>query len=223
MTATRLGEAEGQGPSQVPRSGPVRRRPPVVPLLILLAIIGGLALLVVARSSPEQQVRRLIDRQMKLAVAGRFGQLHATLSAKAKAACSRADFVGEMQRLAISEPDFWSLIDVRDINILVRSDRAEVTYDVTYNGRLVERATARNPDLYVVATKTVFGPKPNLKQALANLEKQHSNQPGLGQLIGDKQYNAQRARLLKFGTKPPLVYKEGQWYDDLDGHVHCGT
>ena len=72
MTGT-TGGSEGQGASEGPRPGPgpgpVRRRPPVVPLLALLAIIGGLALLVVARSSPEQQVRRLIDRQMKLAVA----------------------------------------------------------------------------------------------------------------------------------------------------------
>jgi hypothetical protein len=209
-------------PDSPPDAVARRRRPPVVPLLVLLALIGGLALLVVLRSSPEQQIRRLIDRQIKLAVAGRFGQLHATLARKAKAACSRADFVGEMQRLAVSEPDFWSLIDIRDIGIQATGNRADVTYVVTYNGRVVERATREDPDIYVRATTTEFGPKPDLKQALANLDKQHSNQPGLGQLIGDRQYEAQKARLLRFGTKPPLLYKEGQWYDELDNHVRCG-
>lgn len=209
--------------SEAPPSERRRRRPPIVPLLVLLAIIGGLVLLVVARSSPEQQIRRLIDRQLKLAVAGRFGELHATLARRAKAACSRADFVGKMQGLAASEPDFWSLIDFRNIQVQATGNRAVVTYVITYNGRVVERATREDPDLYVRATTTQYGPKPDLERALANLDKQHSNQPGIGQVIGDRQYEAQKARLLRFGTKPPLLYKKGQWYDDLDNHVRCGT
>lgn len=192
-------------------------------MLVLLAIIGGLLFLVLARSSPEQQIRRLMDRQMKLAVAGRFGQLHATLTRRAKAACSRADLVGAMLKLAAEEPDFWSLIDIRNIAIRVSGDRAEVTYVITYNGRVVERATREDPDLYARATTTEFGPKPDLQRALANLERQHSNQPGIGQQITDRQYEAQKARLLRFGTERPLLYKKGQWYDDLDNHVRCGA
>jgi len=215
---------EGTDATDAPRSGRGRvRRPPIVPLLVLLAIIGGLLFLVLARSSPEQQIRRLMDRQLKLAAAGRFGQLHATLARRAKAACSRADFVGEMNGLRVTEPDFWSLVDIRNIAIQVTGNRAMVTYVVTYNGRVVERATRGAPDVYVRATATEFGPKPDLKQALANLERQHSNIPGLGQQIGDRQYKAQKARLLKFGTEPPLLYKKGQWYDDADSHVRCGT
>ena len=61
----------GQGSAPGPE-GP-RRRPPVIPILVLLALIGGLVLLVVARSSPKEQIRRLIDRQVKMAVAGRYG------------------------------------------------------------------------------------------------------------------------------------------------------
>ncbi|MGH2554475.1 MAG: hypothetical protein ACRDHO_02010 [Actinomycetota bacterium] len=209
---------------EAPRSGGSRvRRPPIVPLLVLLAIIGGLLFLVLARSSAEQQIRRLIDRQLKLAAAGRFGQLHATLTRKAKAACSRADLVSNLNGLSASEPDFWSLIDIRNIAIQVTGNRAVVTYAVTYNGRVVERATREAPDLYVRATATELGPKPDLEQALANLERQHSNIPGLGQQIGDRQYKAQKARLLKFGTERPLLYKKGQWYDDADSHVRCGT
>lgn len=212
------------GDSSTPRStGRRARRPPVVPLLVLLAIIGGLVLLVLARSSPEQQVRRLMDRQLKLAVAGRFGQLHATLAPKAKAACSRADFVGQMQRLAATDPEFWSLIDFRNIQIQATGNTASVTYVITYNGRVVERATRDSPDLYVRATTTQYGPKPDLEQALANLDRQHSNQPGIGQQITDRQYEAQKARLLRFGAERPLLYKKGQWYDEFDDHVRCRT
>src|SRR6266542_4512433 len=83
--------------------GPARRRLPIVPALILLAVIGGLIGLVVARSSPAQQVRRLIDRQIKLVSAGKYGQLHATLSARSKKACPRTTFVGKLVGLEASE------------------------------------------------------------------------------------------------------------------------
>jgi hypothetical protein len=200
-----------------------RRRVPVIPVLVLLAILGGLAFLVVARSSPEQQVRRLIDRQIKLALAGKFGQLHATLSPDAKAACPRLKYIGDLSGLRVTEPDFWHLIDIRNINVRVTGDRAEVTYVVTYNGRVVERATPQNPDLYMRATETVLGPKPDLKAALAILETQHSNLPGIGQQITDKQYEAQKARLEKLANTRPVVWKKGQWYDDFDRHFECET
>jgi hypothetical protein len=198
-----------------------RRRVPVIPVLVLLAIMGGLALLVLARSSPEQQVRRLMDRQIKLALAGKLGQLHATLSPDAKAVCPRLEFVGELSKLRVTEPDFWHLIDIRDIDVRVTGNRAEVTYVVTYNGRVVERATSQNPDVYMRATETVLGPKPDLKAALAILETQHSNLPGIGQQITDKQYEAQKARLEKLANTQPVVWKKGQWYDDLDRHFEC--
>lgn len=198
-------------------------RRPIVPLLVLLAIIGGILYLVLARSSPEQQIRRLMDRQMKLATAERFGQLHATLSARARGVCPRPVFVGELQRLANTEPDFWHLIDVRDIAIQVNGNRAEVTYVITYNGRPVDWATRQQPDVYVRATETILGPKPNLQRALAELEALRRVRPGIGQLIGQKEYEQRKARLLKFGTKRPVVYKKGEWYDDLDTHVRCGT
>jgi hypothetical protein len=198
-----------------------RRKVHVVPLVVLAALMGGLAWLLVVRSSPAQQVRRLMDKQLKLAIAQKWGQLHATLSARAKGACPVRDFVSEQQRLAGTDPDFWYLIDFRDIQIQVDGNRAMVTYVVTYNGRVVERATAQDPDLFVRATQTVLGPKPNLQQALENLARAAS--PGPNQAITQKEYEAQKARLLKFGTKPPVLYKKGQWYDDLDSHVHCGA
>ena len=130
------------------------------------------------------------------------------------------DPLSEVQRLSGTDPNFWHVIDFRDINIQVRGDVAAVTYVITYNGRVVERATPQAPDLYARATRTVVGPKPNLQTALANLARAAS--PGPNQAITQKEYEAQKARLLKFGAKPPVIYKKGQWYDDLDSHIHCG-
>jgi hypothetical protein len=199
----------------------------VIPLLVLLALIGGLVLLVVARSSPQQQIRRLIDRQIKLAVAGRYGKLHATLTPKAKAACgSPHDFAGELQRLAVSEPDFWYLVDIRNINVKVEGNRALVTYTVTYNGRVVERATLQDPDLYIRWTQpTVLGPKPSkasIAAQVAALDRQQKPGP-LANPLPPKQYKAARDRIIREGKRQPVLWKKGQWYDEFDSHVHCGT
>ncbi len=223
MTAEEPGTAEGNGSPASPRG----RRPPLIPLLVLLALLGGLVLLVVARSSPQQQIRRLIDRQIKLAVAGRYGKLHATLTPRAKAACgSPHDFAGSLQAWALSEPDFWYLTDIRNINIRVDGNRALVTYTITYNGRVVERSTLQNPDVYIRWTQpTVLGPKPSqasINAQLAALDRQQ--QPGpLANPLPPKQYKAARDRIIKEGKRQPVLWKKGQWYDELDDHVHCGA
>ena len=210
--------------------GPAGRCPrpfPVIPLLVLLALVGGLVLLVVARSSPQQQIRRLIDRQIKLAVAGRYGRLHATLTPKAKAACGTPqDFAGELQRMAASEPDFWSLIDIRNIRIQVAGDRAIVSYTITYNGRVVERATLQDPDIYIKWTQpTVLGPRPSaeaVRRQIAALDRQQKPGP-VANPLPPKQYKAARDRIIDGAKKQPVLWKRGQWYDEVDNHVHCGA
>ena len=214
--------AEAQPTTAAPAG---RRRPPVIPILVLLALLGGLALLVVARSTPQQQIRRLIDRQIKLAVAGRYGKLHATLSPKAKAACgSSHDFAGELQAFAASEPDFWSLIDIRNIRIQVEGNRALVSYTVTYNGRVVERATLQDPDIYTKWTQpTVLGPRPSaeaIRKQIAALDRQQRPGP-VSNPLPPKQYRAARDRITEGAKKQPVLWKRGQWYDDVDNHVHC--
>jgi hypothetical protein len=200
----------------------------VIPLLVLLALIGGLVLLVVARSSPKQQVRRLIDRQIKMAVAGRYGQLHATLTPRAKAACGTAhDFAADLQNVAGTDPNFWHLIDIRDIQIRIDGSRALVTYRITYNGRLVEQATLRDPDVYIRWSQpTVLGPKPSKATIAAQLEALARAQiPGSAAFnpLPPKQYKAARDRIIKSGKTQPVLWKHGAWYDDLDGHIHCGA
>jgi len=212
------GPAEANGTKA---TGSARRRVSVIPLLVLLAIIGGLVLLVIARSSPQQQVRRLIDRQIKLAVAGRVGQLHATLSPRAKAACGRAEFASETLEVTSGDPDFWHLIDILNIGIDVQGARAVVTYTVTYNGRVVEQATRRDPDVYIRWTKpTVLGPKPNVAAELATLAQQQTPGPAAN-VLSPRQYQAARDRIIKEGKKRPILWKKGQWYDEVDSHLHC--
>lgn len=219
--ATEEPRGEAYGEASPPESPRGRRRPPLIPLLVLLAFVGGLVLLAIARSSPQQQIRRLIDRQIKLAVAGRVGQLHATLSPRAKAACGRADFASEALQVVTGDPDFWHLVDVRDIGIDVKGDRAIVTYTITYNGRVVERATRRDPDLYIRWTKpSVLGPKPNVAAQLATLQQQQKPGPAAN-ILSPKQYQAARDRIIEEGKKRPILWKKGGWYDELDSHLHC--
>jgi hypothetical protein len=208
-------ETEEEGAGQLVT--PARRRLPVLPILILLVLIGGLAYLLLLRTRPEEQVRRLIDTQLKLARAGRFGELHGTLAPEAKKACPAVQFKGA---LAALPADFWDLIEYRDIDIAVDGDRAAVTYVITYNGRPIERATSVNPDLYVRATETVLGPRPNVDAALANLDR--SQQPGLSaNPLPREEYLRRRADIIRRGQTQPVLYQEGEWYDDLDGHVRC--
>jgi hypothetical protein len=201
-----------------PPEPPSRRRLPIVPILVLLAIVGGLAWLLAIRSSPEQQVRRLIDRQVKLAIAGRYGDIwQDTLSPNVKKACPKDAFTGSLDELSASQPDFWSLIDYRDLRIDVNGDRAVVTYVITYNGAPVERATARDPDVYIRASKTVYGPTLSVAQQLQNLENAHEQ----GAILG-KEYEDEKKAIPRRGPIRLRDAVKGQWYDDMDRHVRCG-
>jgi len=199
-------------------AAPSRRRLPIVPVLVLVAIVGGLIWLLLVRSSPAQQVRRLIDKQLKLAIGGRNDQLwQETLSIRVKNACPKDAFTGALDQLSSSRPDFWTLVEYRDLHIEVKGDRAIVTYLITYNGAPIERATPDNPDLYVRASKTVYGRTLSVAEQLQNLENAHAQ----GAITG-KEYEDEKKAIPRRG---PIRLKDsikGQWYDDLDQHVRCG-
>lgn len=203
------------------------RRRAVVPVALMVVIVLGFGLLLLVRSQPEQEVRRLIDRQIKLeravsATSGdvqqdRLKELYATLSAKAKAACDELAFDGQMTSL---RQDFWRLIQYRDIHIRVEGDRANVTYTIRYNGRTVERATAADPDVYVRAATTVYGAPISVRDQLAALDRQQ--QPGpLANPLPPEEYQKARERIIAQGSVRPVLYQKGHWYDDFDGHVRC--
>jgi hypothetical protein len=212
----RTEEATRAGPPPDQAAGR-RRRVPVVPILVLVAIVGGLLWLLMIRSSPAQQVRRLIDKQLKLTIAGRYDLLYETLSPKAKAACSQDPFVGALQEITASRPEFWTLLEYRDIHIEVTGNQAVVTYVITYNGAPVERATPSNPDLYVRASRTIYGPVQSVAQQLEILE--HLRKQAI--VVG-KEYDKERAEIIRHGPIKPVESVKGQWYDDLDQHVRCG-
>jgi hypothetical protein len=189
-----------------------------VPVLVLVAIVGGLIWLLMVRSLPAQQVRRLIDKQLKLAIGGRNDQLwQETLSIRVKNACPKDAFTGALDQLSSSQPDFWTLVEYRNLHIEVKGDRAIVTYLITYNGAPIERATPDNPDLYVRASKTVYGRTISVAEQLQNLENAHAQAA-----ITGKEYEDEKKAIPRRG---PIRLKDsikGQWYDDLDQHVRCG-
>jgi len=211
-------EAVKEGSPRPAEGTPSRRRFPIVPILVLVALVAGALWLVMIRSSPAQQVRRLIDKQIKLAGGGRFDQLwRDTLSLSVKKACPKDSFTGALNQLASDRPDFWSLVEYRDLHIEVQGDRAIVTYLITYNGAPIERATADNPDLYARAPKTVYGRIVSVAEQLQILENAHAQ----GAIIG-KEYEDEKKAIPRRG---PIRLKDavkGQWYDDLDQHVRCG-
>jgi hypothetical protein len=186
----------------------------VVPALVFVAIVGGLAALLLLRSQPEQEVRRLIDRQIKLATAGRTKPLWDTLWETARAACPYASFATAQSLLP---PDFWQLIEYRDIRIRVDGDRAVVTYTVTYNGRPILRATPDHPDRYIRSPKTTYRDLPPVQERLAQLDRQLEQ----GLITSPEDYRRRRQAILTGPTRT-TVFVEGQWYDDLDEHVRCG-
>src|SRR6266542_3075376 len=207
-------EAVEQGSPGPQDATPSRRHLPVVPILVLVAIVGGAFWLLLIRSSPAQQVRRLIDKQLKLSIVGRSDLLYDTLSPRAKAACPQQPFEGALLEITTSRPEFWTLVEYRDIHIDVRGDRALVTYVITYNGAAVERATPDNPDLYVRAAKTIYGPTQSVAQQLENLDHLRSQR-----LVIGKEYDKERAAIIRHGPIKPVESVKGHWYDEVDRHV----
>jgi hypothetical protein len=198
-------------------AGRRRRRPPIAPMLVLVAIVAGFVFLYLFRSQPAEQVRRLIDRQLKLALAGRFDQVwEDTLSPQLKQACPLDAFTGSLDQLRASQPDFWSLIEYRDIRITVSGNRAVVTYVITYNGVPIERATAENPDRYVRATETKYGPTVSVQEQLAALDRLREQA-----IVVGKEYEKEKVAIQRHGPVRLVESIKGQWYDDVDSHVKC--
>ena len=196
-----------------------RRRLPIIPALIFLAIIAGAAYLFIIRSKPEQAVARLFDYQLKLSQAGLGDQLYDnTLSLAMKNQCPRDDFIGAISQ---TPPDFWKLTRYKNIHIKVEGNRAVVTYDITYNGVVTERATNADPDIYTKATKTTLGRLVTVQEALALIDAE--NNTAIGSLFGGpKEYQDARKAAIKRGNYRLKVETKGEWYDAPDSHSSCG-
>lgn len=196
-----------------------RRRLPIIPALIFLVIIAGAAYLFMLRSKPEQAVARLIDYQLKLSQAGLGDQLYDnTLSLAMKNSCARDDFIGA---IAQTPPDFWKLSRYKNLHIKIEGNRAIVTYVITYNGVVTERATDADPDIYTKATKTTLGRLVTVQEALALIDAQ--NHTAIGSLFaGPKDYQDHRKAAIKRGDYRLKLETAGEWYDAPDSHSGCG-
>jgi len=215
MADTATEESSGAPQEPEPKQ---KRRLPIIPALIFLAIIGGAAYLFVIRSKPEQAVRRLIDYQLKLSEAGVGEKLYDdTLSLQAKQQCPRDKFIGDIEQ---TPQDLWKLTRYKNINIKVEGKRAIVTYVVTYNGLVVDRATAQNPDIYSIANVTRYGELITVAEQLQQLAA--LNKPGVGFFGSEKAYQKARQAAIKKGNYRRVLSKAGQWYDDFDSHSRCG-
>jgi hypothetical protein len=193
------------------------RRVPILPIVVLLVIIGGFAFLLVFRSQPSEQVRRLIDKQLKLSTGGRFDQLwEQTLSPGLKQACPLDAFTGSLNQIRASQPDFWTLIQYRDIHVTVTGNRAAVTYVITYNGTPIESATPENPDLYIRATQTTYGGTVTKQDQLQQLEQLRDQA-----IVVGKEYEKEKAQIMRHGDIRRVLSVKGQWYDEVDAHARC--
>jgi hypothetical protein len=207
-------EAIEESPPEEPKK---RRRLPIIPVLFFIAILAGIAFLLYTRSRPEQAVARLIDYQLKLSTAGLGDKLYDdTLSLQAKQVCNRDDFIGAVQQ---TPPDFWKLTKYKDIHIKVEGKKAIVTYVVTYNSVVVDRATPQNPDIYSIANRTTYGELITVAEGLRALEA--LNQPDVAFFASEKSYQDARKAVIKKGDYRRVTSKAGEWYDDLDSHSRC--
>jgi len=69
----------------------------------------------------------------------------------------------------------------------------------------------------------VLGPRPSaeaIRKQLAALDRQQRPGP-VSNPLPPKQYRAARDRITEGAKKQPVLWKRGQWYDDVDNHVHC--
>jgi hypothetical protein len=213
-----MAETEAVEESTAPEEPRKRRRLPIIPALFFIAILAGIAFLLYTRSRPEQAVARLIDYQLKLSQAGVGDKLYDdTLSLQAKQECNRDDFIGAVQQ---TPPDFWKLTKYRDIHIKVEGNKALVTYVITYNGVVVERATPQNPDIYSIATQTKYGDLITVAEQLRQLAA--LNVPDVAFFASEKSYQDARRAVMKKGDFRRVLSKAGEWYDDPDSHSRCG-
>jgi hypothetical protein len=212
-----MAETEVVEEAPSPEEPKKKRRLPIIPALIFLAIIGGVAYLIILRSKPEQAVARLIDYQLKLSEAGLGEKLYDdTLSLQAKEHCKRDDFVGVIQQ---TQPDFWKLTRYKNLKIKVQGNRAMVTYDITYNGVVVDRATDADPDIYSIASETRFGDLVTVQEQLRALAA--LNVPDVAFFASEKSYQDARRAVIKKGDYRRVLSKAGEWYDDYDSHSRC--
>jgi Double zinc ribbon len=134
--------AEAAGRSKLP--------PPallVVGGMVLVALVAGaIVLFAGGSSSPDAQIKGVLDKEVSLIRQGRYQDIFALLSPQYQQQCSVEDLQSSGAQESIT-----SLGPIRfdDLRAAVQGDNARVTYRVTVSGKELATVTADDPDLFV--------------------------------------------------------------------------
>jgi hypothetical protein len=113
---------------------------------LVALVVGAIALFGGGGSSPEDQITRVLDKEVGLVRQGRYEDLLDLLSDRYRQECSIQDLKssGAQESIASLGP-----IRFEDLKALVQGDVARVTYRVTVSGREFATVTADDPDLFL--------------------------------------------------------------------------
>jgi hypothetical protein len=95
----------------------------------------------------EEQVRSVFGRQVAAIRTGRFGDAHARFSPDVRRSCPVDAWVARFGPFFEGGGDL-SLLDYAGVEVRVAGDEAFVTYDLLYQGRLLEEVSELDPDRY---------------------------------------------------------------------------
>jgi hypothetical protein len=127
-----------------------RRLGPPVAVVAVLAVVAAVFLRAISlESSPttEEQVLSVFGRQVAAIRTGRFTDAHARFSPDIRRSCPIDDWVMGFGPFLDGGGDL-SLLDYAGVEIRVAGDEAFVTYDLLYDGRMLEEVSDLDPDRY---------------------------------------------------------------------------
>jgi hypothetical protein len=119
-------------------------------MLAVLAVVaaGSLQALSLDPSpSAEEQVRSVFDRQVSAIRTGRFEEVHGRFSPDVRRSCPIDAWVAGFVPFLDGGGDL-SLLDYAGVEVRVAGDEAFVTYDLRYDGRVLEEVSDLDPDRY---------------------------------------------------------------------------
>jgi hypothetical protein len=128
-----------------------RRHGPLVAVVAVLAAIASAVFLpsLFLESSPttEEQVRWVFGGQVAAIRTGRFEDAHARFSPDVRRSCPIDAWVAGFGPFLDGGGDL-SLLDHAGVEVRVAGDDAFVTYDLLYDGRVLEEVSDLDPDRY---------------------------------------------------------------------------
>jgi hypothetical protein len=115
-------------------------------VVLVALVVGAIVLFGGGSSSPEDQIRGVLDKEVSLVRQGRYEDLLDLLSDRYRQTCSIQDLrsSGAQESIASLGP-----IRFEDLKAVIQGGSARVTYRVTVSGKEFATVTADDPDLFV--------------------------------------------------------------------------